>query len=150
MIKPVIKLNYHDNERNRIMLELQDRLELSRKRNIEKLESMRDSKGTKLKLGIMGGTFNPIHNAHLATAEFIRDKYDLDKVIFIPAGDPPHKKGVLNKFKRFDMVILSTLKNDDFLVSDYEVLSDKERDYTVDTLRHISETYPNEELYFIN
>ena len=53
MIKPVIKLNYHDNERNRIMLELQDRLELSRKRNIEKLESMRDSKGTKLKLGIM-------------------------------------------------------------------------------------------------
>ena len=116
MIKPVIKLNYHDNERNRIMLELQDRLELSRKRNIEKLESMRDSKGTKLKLGIMGGTFNPIHNAHLATAEFIRDKYDLDKVIFIPAGDPPHKKGVLNKFKRFDMVILSTLKNDDFLV----------------------------------
>ena len=131
------------------MLELQDRLELSRKRNIEKLESMRDSKGTKLKLGIMGGTFNPIHNAHLATAEFIRDKYDLDKVIFIPAGDPPHKKGVLNKFKRFDMVILSTLKNDDFLVSDYEVLSDKERDYTVDTLRHISETYPNEELYFI-
>ena len=149
MIKPVIKLNYHDNERNRIMLDLQDRLELSRKRNIEKLESMRDSKGTKLKLGIMGGTFNPIHNAHLATAEFIRDKYDLDKVIFIPAGDPPHKKGVLNKFKRFDMVILSTLKNDDFLVSDYEVLSDKERDYTVDTLRHISETYPNEELYFI-
>jgi len=120
-----------------------------RLRNIEKLESMRDSKGTKLKLGIMGGTFNPIHNAHLATAEFIRDKYDLDKVIFIPAGDPPHKKGVLNKFKRFDMVILSTLKNDDFLVSDYEVLSDKERDYTVDTLRHISETYPNEELYFI-
>ena len=93
MIKPVIKLNYHDNERNRIMLELQDRLELSRKRNIEKLESMRDSKGTKLKLGIMGGTFNPIHNAHLATAEFIRDKYDLDKVIFIPAGDPPHKRG---------------------------------------------------------
>ena len=149
MIGPVIKLNYHDNEGNRIMLELQDRLELSRKRNIEKLESMRDSKGTKLKLGIMGGTFNPIHNAHLATAEFIRDKYDLDKVIFIPAGDPPHKKGVLNKFKRFDMVILSTLKNDDFLVSDYEVLSDKERDYTVDTLRHISETYPNEELYFI-
>lgn len=146
---PMIKWNYHDFEGKNIMFELESRLELSRKRNLEKLKSMRDSKSTSLKVGIMGGTFNPIHNAHLATAEFIRDKYGLDKIIFIPAGDPPHKKGVLNKFKRFDMVILSTLKNDDFLVSDYEIMSDRERDYTIDTLRYISKTYPNEKLYFI-
>lgn len=129
-------------------MQLDERLACSHKRNDEKLKSFRES-GEKMKLGVMGGTFNPIHNAHLATAEFIRDKYNLDKVVFIPTGDPPHKKNVLDKMDRYNMVILSTFKNDDFFVSDFEIKSDSNNTYTVDTLKHLEETYPNEELYFI-
>ncbi len=126
---------------------LEDRLELSHKKNKEKIEQFRNT-DRKLKVGIMGGTFNPIHNAHLATAEFIRDKYGLDSVIFMPTGDPPHKKNVLDKHHRYNMVILSTLKNDNFMVSDFEVNSNVEN-FTVETLRYIRREYPNEELYFI-
>lgn len=127
---------------------LEDRLKLSHLRNSEKVNNFIKS-NKKMKLGIMGGTFNPVHNAHLATAEFIRDKYNLDKVVFIPTGDPPHKKIVLGKEHRYNMVVLSTMKNDDFFVSDYEVKSPEKQSYTVDTLRHITNMYPNEELYFI-
>ncbi len=129
-------------------MQLEERLACSHLRNDEKLKMFRES-GEKMKLGVMGGTFNPIHNAHLATAEFIRDKYDLDKVVFIPTGDPPHKKNVLDKKHRYNMVVLSTFKNDDFFVSDFEITSDSNNTYTVDTLKHLEETYPNEELYFI-
>ncbi len=127
---------------------LEERLALSHKKNEEKLKTFKES-NKKIKLGIMGGTFNPIHNAHLATAEFIRDKYGLDKVVFIPTGDPPHKKNILDKEHRYNMVVMSTLKNDDFFVSDYEISSNAEMNYTVDTLRYIEKTYPNDEIYFI-
>ncbi|WAW14277.1 nicotinate-nucleotide adenylyltransferase [Peptostreptococcus equinus] len=130
------------------MISLNDRLLLSHKVNAEKIQAFKANK-KKSKIGIMGGSFNPIHNAHLATAEFIRDKYDLDKVMFVPTGDPPHKKQILDKKHRYNMVILATLKNEDFFVSNYEVKLDGEKSYTVDTLRHIKDTYPNEELYYI-
>lgn len=103
----------------------------------------------KTKVGIMGGTFNPIHYAHLATAEFIRDKYKLDKIIFIPSGTPPHKgNDVVNKFDRYNMVLLSTMENEDFIVSDLEVLRE-DKTYTIDTLRFLKNTYKNVQLYFI-
>lgn len=127
---------------------LEERLSLSHKINEEKIRAFKKS-NRKMKLGIMGGTFNPIHNAHLATAEFIRDKYGLDKVVFIPAGDPPHKSNILDKQHRYNMVVMSTLKNDDFFVSDYEISSELAINYTVDTLRYMDKTYPNEEIYFI-
>lgn len=130
------------------MISLDDRLLMSHRRNSEKLEEFKKN-GKKLKIGIMGGSFNPIHNAHLATAEFIRDRYDLDKVMFVPTGNPPHKRHILDKRDRYNMVVLATFKNDDFFVSDYEVNMDGEKSYTVDTLRHIKNTYPNEELYYI-
>lgn len=131
------------------MLKLEERLELSHKKNKKKVEEFNASSNKKLRLGVMGGTFNPIHNAHLATAEFIRDKYNLDRVVFIPSGDPPHKKNVLDKRHRFNMVVLATFKNDDFFVSDYELASSAGASYTVDTLKHIEDEYPNEEVYFI-
>ena len=67
----------------------------------------RDCEG--LRVGVLGGTFDPIHYAHLATAEFIRCKYKLDKIIFIPSGDPPHKLwNITNKYDRYNMVLISS------------------------------------------
>lgn len=128
-------------------MNLDERLEVSLLRNKERVDALINSK-EKLKVGIMGGTFNPIHNAHLATAEFIRDKYNLDKVVFMPTGAPPHKKNIAGRDHRFNMVALATLKNEDFCVSDYEIVEEG-YSYTVDTLRYFHETFPNEEIYFI-
>ncbi|MGB9809003.1 MAG: nicotinate-nicotinamide nucleotide adenylyltransferase, partial [Caldanaerobacter sp.] len=66
-----------------------------------------------LRLGIMGGTFDPIHYGHLVTAEAVRDEFKLDKVIFVPAGNPPHKvkRKVTDKKHRYLMTILATITN---------------------------------------
>ncbi|MEF9990775.1 MAG: nicotinate-nucleotide adenylyltransferase [Romboutsia sp.] len=116
--------------------------------NTHKLEKFtKDNK--KMKLGIMGGTFDPIHYAHLATAEFIRDKYKLDKVLFIPSGNPPHKgMEVSDKYDRYKMVLLATGRNRDFLVSDLEIERNK-KTYTVDTLKYLKKTYTKADIYFI-
>ena len=68
------------------------------------------------KIGIMGGTFDPIHNGHLFIAEQVRIKYNLDKVLFIPSGQPPHKDGlnVSEAIHRYNMVNLAIASNDYF------------------------------------
>ena len=110
--------------------------------NQKKLKQFGD-RCSNVKIGIMGGTFDPIHYAHLATAEFIRDNYKLDKILFIPSGNPPHKKGnITDKYDRYNMVLLSTVNNDDFIVSDIEMpLMDGHRltklIKTDDELKHI-------------
>ncbi|MEG1312238.1 MAG: nicotinate-nucleotide adenylyltransferase [Romboutsia sp.] len=117
-------------------------------KNYNKLDQFEKIK-IKIKIGIMGGTFNPIHYAHLATAEFIRDKYKMDKILFIPSGNPPHKKAeITNKYDRYKMVLLATYTNHDFLVSDIEIKG-REKTYTIDTLIKLKENYKNAELYFI-
>ena len=122
---------------------------ISQKINNDKLEIFRKN-NQKIKIGIMGGTFDPIHYAHLATAEFIRDKYKLDKIVFIPSGNPPHKQDykVGDKYNRYNMVILATQNNENFIVSDIEVKRNK-KTYTIDTLRELKKIYPNTEIYFI-
>lgn len=103
----------------------------------------------KVKVGIMGGTFDPIHYAHLATADFIRDKYNLDKILFIPSGNPPHKaENVTDKYDRYNMVLLATCRNEDFLVSDIEIERNK-KSYTIDTLRYLKQMHNNADIYFI-
>jgi nicotinate-nucleotide adenylyltransferase len=125
-----------------------DLVQKAKLKNDFKLDNFTNSNKL-LKIGIMGGTFDPIHYAHLAIAEFIRDKYKLDKIIFIPSGNPPHKdKNITDKYDRLNMVLLATYENDEFLVSDIEIRRN-EKTYTVDTLRYLKNTYKNLELYFI-
>lgn len=102
------------------------------------------------KIGIMGGTFDPVHYGHLATAEAVRTKYDLDIVIFIPSGNPPHKKNsnVSDKSHRYNMTLLATANNDNFMVSSMEIKRNG-YSYTVDTLDRLNEKYPNAVFYFI-
>lgn len=105
----------------------------------------------KLKLGIMGGTFDPIHFGHLVTAEAVRVEFNLDKVIFVPAGNPPHKikRAVTDKKHRYLMTILATVTNPYFEVSTIEI--DREGyTYTIDTIKEFKRIYGEEtELYFI-
>lgn len=104
-----------------------------------------------LRLGIMGGTFNPIHHGHLVVAEEVRNLFQLDKVIFIPAGNPPHKqdKTLLPAEDRYLMTVLATMTNMHFEVSSMEI----ERgglSYTVDTIKQLREKYGSQtKLYFI-
>jgi nicotinate-nucleotide adenylyltransferase len=99
----------------------------------------------------MGGTFDPIHIGHLVTAEAVRIEYGLDKVIFIPAGNPPHKQAsqVTLARHRYIMTVMATYSNPHFCVSAIEI----ERNgpsYTVDTLKTLAENYGEEtSLYFI-
>lgn len=103
------------------------------------------------RLGIMGGTFDPIHLGHLACAEQAREAFGLDGVVFMPAGDPWMKKGrrVSSACDRFAMVQAAVAGNPAFDVSALEV-NRAGSTYTVDTLREMRAHYPeNVELYFI-
>ncbi|WP_144349703.1 nicotinate-nucleotide adenylyltransferase [Sporomusa termitida] len=105
----------------------------------------------KAKVGIMGGTFDPIHIGHLVTAEAVRIEYNLDKVLFIPASNPPHKLQslVTPAIHRYIMTILATYSNPYFLVSALE-LERSGPSYTVDTVRALIDCYgASTELYFI-
>ncbi len=102
------------------------------------------------KIGIMGGTFDPIHFGHLMTAEAVRDEFHLDKVIFIPAASPPHKLNfkLTSPLHRYNMTLLATASNPYFHVSDIE-LKRTGPSYTLDTIKELSNIYPQAELYFI-
>ncbi len=103
------------------------------------------------KIGIMGGAFNPIHNGHLVTAQEALSQFKLDKVIFIPTGNPPHK--IKNKISsaedRYIMTVIATSSNSNFFVSRMEI--DRKGDsYTIDTVRQLRKVYgKNSLLYFI-
>ncbi len=101
------------------------------------------------KVGIMGGSFNPIHQGHLVVANEVLNIYNFDEIIFVPAGNPPHKNGLkTTPWDRFIMTQLATMSNDKFIVSDIEVKR-TDKSYTLDTLKQFKEMYPNTEFYFI-
>ncbi|MBM3707073.1 MAG: nicotinate-nucleotide adenylyltransferase [Actinobacteria bacterium] len=99
----------------------------------------------------MGGTFNPIHYGHLVTAEEALKQFNLDKVIFIPTGIPPHKiSGILASTEdRYLMTVIATASNRDFFVSRIEI--DREgKSYTIDTLHKLKRMFGKSvTLYFI-
>ncbi|MFP4201133.1 MAG: nicotinate-nucleotide adenylyltransferase [Clostridia bacterium] len=110
-----------------------------------------DGNSALLSVGVMGGTFDPIHYGHLVAAESAYESFHLSEVIFVPAGDPPHKSDndVTPAEHRLKMASLATDDNPHFCVSPIEV----ERaglSYTIDTMRSFREKYgPSVDLYFI-
>lgn len=101
------------------------------------------------RVGIMGGTFDPIHLGHLVAANEALNICSLDNVIFVPTGNPPHKEETCTSFyHRYIMTYLATLSNDRFLVSDIESKSSG-KSYTLNTLQKFHRMYPDTEFYFI-
>ena len=104
-----------------------------------------------MKIGIMGGTFDPIHLGHLATAESVREIFALDEILFIPAARPPHKlcRPVTNEVHRLAMTTLATQSNKFFRVSDME-LKRTGLSYTLDTMDELHKNFgAATELFFI-
>lgn len=102
------------------------------------------------RIGVFGGTFDPVHNGHLQLAERAIKEVKLSKVLFIPAAQPPHKNGVITPFNhRIAMLELVCRQNKHFSCSSIEAQLPKPS-YTVDTLAELMTRYPADvELYFI-
>jgi len=104
-----------------------------------------------VRIGIFGGTFNPIHLGHLRAAEEIREKYDLERVIFIAAAVPPHKEveGGIQGEHRMEMVRLAISGNPHFSVSDIE-LKRPGKSYSIATIQFFRQKYgADSEMFFI-
>ncbi len=104
-----------------------------------------------MKIGIYGGTFNPIHSAHVKILETFCSKIHFDKVLVIPTKQPPHKEaeGLITADKRIDMIRLAL--EDSFVhaeISDIE-LKRENKSFTVDTLKELREIYPTDEFYLM-
>jgi len=103
-----------------------------------------------MKIGILGGTFNPIHIGHLILAEEAREKLKLNKIVFVPTYLPPHKDNpdIAQASLRLEMVKIAIKGNRHFSVSDIEIKRDG-RSYTIDTIKEFKKAHPVDELYFI-
>ena len=111
---------------------------------------MKPEASVQKRIGIMGGTFDPIHLGHLILAEQAMIQFDLDQVLFMPSSQPPHKsdRKVLDARHRQAMVLLAIRDNDRFSYSDLE-LCRTGYTYTSDTLRELNSLYPDSTIYFI-
>lgn len=101
-----------------------------------------------MKIGIFGGAFNPIHLGHLISVEEVREKLQLDKILFIPTYNPPHKKNLISYKHRRNMVRLAIKNNPLFELCEIE----KEKQgvsWTIDTLKELKKKYPDDTLYLI-
>ncbi|WP_327676840.1 nicotinate-nucleotide adenylyltransferase [Kitasatospora sp. NBC_00458] len=104
----------------------------------------------KRRLGVMGGTFDPIHHGHLVAASEVASAFHLDEVIFVPTGQPWQKtdRHVTPAEDRYLMTVIATAENPQFSVSRIDI--DREGPtYTVDTLRDLRALHPDADLFFI-
>lgn len=100
------------------------------------------------RIGVMGGTFDPIHHGHLVAASEVAHSFDLDEVVFVPTGQPWHKDEVSPSEHRYLMTVIATASNPDFTVSRVDIDRDGPT-YTIDTLRDLKRERPDAELFFI-
>ena len=103
-----------------------------------------------MRLGIFGGTFNPIHYGHLINNEIVRGEYSLDKILFIPARMPVHKDldGMISGDDRLKMVELAISDNKGFDVSPIELVRNSPS-YTIITIKDIIRIYPDSKIFLI-
>lgn len=101
------------------------------------------------RIGVMGGTFDPIHHGHLVAASEVAESFNLDEVVFVPTGEPWQKTRVTAGEHRYLMTVIATASNPRFQVSRVD-LDRSGPTYTVDTLRDLQTHYPNAELFFIS
>lgn len=103
-----------------------------------------------MKLGLFGGTFDPIHRGHLSMAAAFADELGLDQVVFIPAGDPYHKKNAIRTKAqdRLNMVEAAIAMDERFAASDIDMVRQGQT-YTVDTLQILRQYYPQDQLWWL-
>ena len=103
-----------------------------------------------MKIGILGGTFNPIHNGHIQLAQYCKNEVSLDKIFLIPTYTPPHKisKDLANETHRLNMCSLASENLEGFEVCDIEIKR-QGTSYTFETLNSLKEIYPDDELHLI-
>ena len=103
-----------------------------------------------IRLGVMGGTFDPIHHGHLVTAEEARAQFGLDRVLFVPNRHPPHKDpaDVTDPEHRYLMTFLATVSNPHFSVSRLEI-DQPGASFAIRTIRDLAARQPDADLYYI-
>ena len=111
---------------------------------------MADTDSPRRRVGVMGGTFDPIHHGHLVAASEVQAWFDLDEVVFVPAGEPWQKseREVSPAEDRYLMTVVATASNPRFEVSRIEI-DRAGPTYTIDTLRELAAAMPEADLYFI-
>ncbi|MCS5733565.1 nicotinate-nucleotide adenylyltransferase [Herbiconiux daphne] len=101
------------------------------------------------RIGVMGGTFDPIHHGHLVAASEVAISFDLDEVVFVPTGRPWHKTPVSPAEHRYLMTVIATASNPRFTVSRVDIDRGGVT-YTIDTLRDLHTAHPDADLFFIS
>lgn len=103
-----------------------------------------------MKIGILGGTFNPIHIAHIHLARKYCENLNLDKIIFVPTFIPPHKssKNVISARHRLEMCRIAIAGHPEFEICDYEI-AEEGKSYTYRTLKHLQGLYPGAEFFLL-
>ena len=104
-----------------------------------------------MKLGLLGGSFNPMHDGHLAIARQTREALELDQILYIPTSHPPHKpNGSLAPAQdRYEMVRLAIASDPAFAISDVEIRRPG-KSYSIDTIRQLQQEYgPHTQLFFL-
>jgi nicotinate-nucleotide adenylyltransferase len=103
-----------------------------------------------MRIGLFGGTFNPPHVGHLIIAEVVREELELDKVLFIPCANPPHKTDIelVDAIHRLEMTRLAVKNNLYFDVSDIEIRRGG-KSYTIDTVRSFKSSYPGDNFFLL-